>query len=248
MGRVGGGVPAGLRLPIGRTAKSATLPLRRTREGLRISNPEAAAARAEPLVLKGAVRLRNGPPKLELRFGVDKIDHWAERYVQYSKDSLEARIEDQIAPRSRSAGYFEKADFIDVCRWKTPRIVPHCVRNSEELIRAVTTAAFRTPCEEFRITAPTLLRGVGWRVASVLLHFAHPDPYPILDFRALWSLGWDLDAERDDYDFEFWQNYVQVCRKLQEQNPVSSMRHLDRALWQYSKGNQESSQETVSEG
>lgn len=32
--------------------------------------------------------------------------------------------------------------------------------------------------------------GIGtWGVASVILHFAYPDDYMILDFRAVWSLG-----------------------------------------------------------
>ena len=39
------------------------------------------------------------------------------------------------------------------------------------------------------MTALLELRGVGVPVASALLHFAVPERYPILDFRALESLG-----------------------------------------------------------
>lgn len=171
-------------------------------------------------------------PKLELRFAPDRIAYWAARY-SYADD---AEIE-ELGRRSRSAGYFEKAAFITICRWKSPRIIPRCEENSEEFVRAVTKAALCSPCEEFRIKAPTLLRGVGWRVSSVLLHLGHQELYPIIDFRTLWSLGWDLDAERDDYDFEFWWSYVQFCRNAATKHDVS-MRVLDRALWQYSKENQ----------
>jgi hypothetical protein len=171
-------------------------------------------------------------PKLELRFAAEMIAYWATRY-SYGED---AQIE-EAAARSRSAAYFTKADFLVICGWKSPRIVPRCRENSDDFIRAVTKAALSTPCEEFRINGPTLLRGVGWRVASVLLHFAHAEPYPIIDFRALWSLGWDLDEQRDDYDFEFWWSYVQFCRNAAAKHEVS-MRILDRALWQYSKENQ----------
>ncbi len=171
-------------------------------------------------------------PKLDLRFAPDRIAYWASRY-SYSGD---AQIEDVVAPRCRAAGCFEKPDFIAICRWKSPRIVPRCQENSEEFIRAVTKLALSTPCEELRIKAPTLLRGVQWPVASVLLHFAHPEPYPIIDFRAFWSLGWDLDGQRD-FNFEFWWGYVQFCRNAAAEYGVP-MRVLDRALWQYSKENQ----------
>jgi hypothetical protein len=174
-------------------------------------------------------------PKLKLRFPCDKIAYWESRYIEKQGDDGE--IKDPV-DRGRSTGYFEKPDFVAICDWKSHRLTSRCRENSDEFIRAVTKAALSTPCEEFRIYAPTLLRGVGWRVSSVLLHFAHPEPYPIIDFRALWSLSWDLDADRDDYDLEFWWTYVQFCRAAAAKCGVS-MRTLDRALWQYSKENQE---------
>ncbi len=33
------------------------------------------------------------------------------------------------------------------------------------------------------------LDGVEWPTASTILHFCGARPYPILDYRALWSLG-----------------------------------------------------------
>jgi len=78
------------------------------------------------------------------------------------------------------------------------------------------------------------MNGVSWPTASVLLHFGYFDLYPVLDFRALWSLG--IDSERTEYDFEFWWQYTQFCRELAKDVGVT-MRTLDRALWQYSKDN-----------
>jgi hypothetical protein len=171
-------------------------------------------------------------PHFRLRFPEDQIPHWAARYA-YPSD---AHVENDIGPRSRKNGYFNKADFLAISRWKSPRIVPRCEDNSEEFIRHVTETSLTTPCEELRVKAPTLLRGVQWPVASVLLHFAHRDPYPILDFRALWSLHWDLDPQRD-FNFKFWSAYLQFGRKQVSESRVT-MRVLDRALWQYSKENQ----------
>ncbi len=64
----------------------------------------------------------------------------------------------------------------------------------------------------------------------MLLHFGHGDPYPILDFRALASLGVEQPSS---YTFKFWWSFVLACRELAERHQVD-MRTLDRALWQYS--------------
>jgi hypothetical protein len=80
---------------------------------------------------------------------------------------------------------------------------------------------------------------VSYPTASVILHFFHRDVYPILDFRALWSMGFDQPPQ---YTFEFWWEYVEATRNLLARAhrtlPSLSMRELDRALWQYSKERQ----------
>jgi hypothetical protein len=163
----------------------------------------------------------------ELRFKKDQIRYWAGKYDYRSGD---ADVLD-IGARSRIAGYYTKDDFIKVCDWKTrgrPR--RHYSANSEGDVREQTHIALTTPREELRITALTRLHGVGWPTASVLLQLAHTDPYPILDFRALWSLG----SEQQYYTFEFWWQYVTTCRAIAAECNVS-IRDLDRALWEYSR-------------
>lgn len=85
-----------------------------------------------------------------------------------------------------------------------------------------------------RIEVLTLLCGVGWPMASVILHFGYENQYPILDFRALWSLG--VDAP-NSYTFQIWEPYTHFTRELADKAGVS-MRELDRALSQYSKEKQ----------
>jgi len=168
--------------------------------------------------------------ELSLRFDKREIEHWASQY-KYSKEAL---VVDTIAPRMRAAGYLTKPDFLALCDWKTSRSKRRCEENSEEFIRAVTQIALSTPNEQLRIEVLTLLRGVGWPTASVILHFGHSDPYPILDVRALWSLG--VDASTVNYNFDFWRAYTLKCREIARECHVS-MRVLDRALWQYSWDN-----------
>lgn len=77
----------------------------------------------------------------------------------------------------------------------------------------------------------TLLSGVGWPTASVILHLCHREPHPILDFRALWSLSCSV---RSRYDYPFYAAYAAFTRALCKRIGCDS-RTLDRALWQYSK-------------
>jgi hypothetical protein len=144
----------------------------------------------------------------------------------------------EIGVRSRMAGYYTRGDFLGVCEWKTrgrPR--RHYQRNSEDDVRRVTAIALSSADEKTRIMsligAEGGLRGVSWPTASVLLHLAHKEPYPILDFRALWS----LQCDQSYYTFDFWLRYVKECRRLAVECEVP-IRILDRALWEYSKRNQ----------
>jgi hypothetical protein len=146
----------------------------------------------------------------------------------------ETSVDREIGPRVRETGVYSKADFLAVCRWKSPRSQPLCRSNSEEFVEAVTRAALSSDCEQFRVEVLMLLRGVNWPTASALLHFGSVDPYPVMDWRAIWSVGIDpLPA----YAFPLWSGYTDYCRALARRHRVT-MRELDRALWQYSKETQ----------
>jgi hypothetical protein len=103
--------------------------------------------------------------------------------------------------------------------------------NQANYVQEVTSIALAAPSERVRIETLTILDGVSWPTASVILHFFHRSRYPILDFRALWSVKLKPPSQ---YGFDYWWSYVQYCRKLASANHVD-MRTLDRALWQYSK-------------
>ena len=53
----------------------------------------------------------------------------------------------------------------------------------------ITRAAFFARSERVRVEVLQVLHGVKFPTASALLHLWHRDPYPIIDFRALWTLG-----------------------------------------------------------
>lgn len=165
-----------------------------------------------------------------LRFNENRLRKLAERY-DYTIS--EEEIIDLI-PYVQKKGYLNKKELHKVVYWKSPRIAAHVKRNDDEFILEITRFALNAKSEKSRIESLTLLKGASWPVASVVLHFFHKDPYPIIDFRALWSISLEPPSF---YNFEFWWEYVLFCRELAEKNKVD-MRTLDRALWQYSKENQ----------
>lgn len=166
----------------------------------------------------------------KLRFQAKTIRDCAKRYpIEYDTE-----IENVIVPQVKVRGYFLREKFIRLCHslCETPRSQPKVSSNSADFIKSVTQTALSTPSERLRIEVLALLNGVRWSTASIVLHFCHTEPYPILDVRALWSLGVETSAVV--YNFEFWNAYTQFCQELAEEAGVT-MRELDRALWQHSK-------------
>lgn len=166
-----------------------------------------------------------------IRFAPALIPELAKRYTYPDED----KIVSLIGPSAKARGYFTKDEFQDLCRWKTLRSQSRVDSNPAAFIEEATKIALSTPFEEIRIGVLNLLHGVSWPTASTVLHFSHRDPYPIIDFRALWSLG--IDRRPQFYNFDYWWDYTKFCRDLAGKEGVS-MRDLDRALWQYSKENQ----------
>ena len=171
------------------------------------------------------------PSIFKPRISISKLRSIAGRYpAEYDHE-----IESVLAPQVRARGYFTKPEFERMCAWKTPRSKPKVASNSADYIKAVTQTALSTESEQLRIEILTLLNGVSWPTASVILHFCHAEAYPILDFRALWSLG--VEASQVTYTFALWQEYTEVCRTLAKRSNLS-MREVDRALWKYSEEQQ----------
>jgi hypothetical protein len=131
----------------------------------------------------------------------------------------------------RARGHYTRAEFIEVCGWKTVRSRRRVAANSEAAVVKATARALSAVDEEARMSALLELAGVGVPTASTLLYFVFPDDYPILDVRALESLG---VAGRSVYTVGFWLAYLSTCRTLARRAGVS-IRTLDKALWQFSK-------------
>jgi hypothetical protein len=183
-------------------------------------------ARCYPTAMARAARKRR---KLALRFPAREIPDWASRFPGSGSD----RVLDSIRARVVKRGCLTRAEFLTLCEWKSPRSRPRCLENSESAVRAVTRAALASLDEEVKVELLRVLRGVEWATASTILHACDARPYPILDVRALWSLGYT----GAHVTLDLWLEYVACTRSLAARLGLG-MRTLDRALWQYSKERQ----------
>ncbi len=169
----------------------------------------------------------SAPRRFRLRFDPALIPALAEAFGEVDESRASS-----AGARARGLGHYTREDFLTVYRWKAARSEPRAAVSDEATIVAATARSFAALEEAARFEALTVLPGVGGPVASALLHFAFPEGYPILDVRALESLG---VKARSVYPTAFWVEYVEYCRELAPAHGVS-LRTLDKALWQYSKG------------
>ena len=138
---------------------------------------------------------------IRLRFPEADILKWAARFGDASGDD---EILAGIRPLVLARGHLTRAEFLKICAWKSARSKPACRRNTARRVETLTRAALATPDEALKIDLLRLLDGVEWPTASTILHFCDVRPYPILDYRAVWSLGL---AKPVTYTMEFWLTY-----------------------------------------
>ena len=164
-----------------------------------------------------------------LRVPPGKLRHYQEQY----DFGVEANLDKyhQIGPMQ---GYLTVSQLREICNWKSTRRANLARLNSEAFVREITAFSFAAKCDESRIGALTLLSGVQFPTASVILHFCVDQSYPILDFRAIWSLGIKQPSQ---YTVAFWKEYVQICRAVAAKHHLN-VRELDMTLWQYSSKHQ----------
>jgi hypothetical protein len=167
----------------------------------------------------------------EPRMPLADVREWIARYGGEGDGD---RVLDVIAPVVRARGHFTRDEFLETYAWKTRRTLARARKYSEAEIADVTGVAFRQDDEKLRVCLLRALDGVDWPVASTLLHVGVSADYPIIDFRALWSLGSAMPAS---VSFEFWWAYVRCCRELAATAGVT-VRELDKALWAYAAANQ----------
>jgi hypothetical protein len=169
-----------------------------------------------------------------MTFSKNLIKEYSQKYENRVRGKTDELYEKELKDWFQKNRFLDKENFVKLGRWKSKRPTKNYEKNDGEFIKEITSFALSTVNEEARIKSLLSLTGVSWPVASVILHFAFPDKYPIMDFRAIWSLGWE---QPKNYNFEFWKRYCDQIKRMSMELGVD-IRTLDKALWQYSAENQ----------
>lgn len=140
---------------------------------------------------------------------------------------------------NRESMYVDSDEMERILRWKLGRqygrTVSHRELNGNDLIISISEFAFNITHEdriyqdELRISAITLLRGVGVGVASAVWALTYPDEYCVFD--RLVKNTFLPDDNRDDISL-YTLEYLSSVRGAAERLQLSPQK-IDLALWQY---------------
>ena len=163
--------------------------------------------------------------KFKLRFDPSEINALAKKYVYADNAAMLA------AGKSIAEGDHSTGNLLKIVAWKSPRSTARVERNTEADVADALRLAVSAKTERAAVAVLTGLRGVDVPVASAVMAAIAPDRFTIIDYRALEALG----VKRPSPSLGVYLEYLGHCRELASQHGVS-LRELDRALWQWSKG------------
>lgn len=136
----------------------------------------------------------------------------------------------------RRDGEFSRAQFLEMCEWKSPRVIRHYRRNSAATIRRVSRAVLASHSERKRMELLTSLRGVSVPMASAILTLIDPQRYGVIDIR-VWQLLFAIGSVRKHpqgrgFTFNDWYHYLCQLRHYAKKQRVSA-RTVERTLFAY---------------
>ena len=166
----------------------------------------------------------------EIRTFFERYLHVPFNQAGVSNGEADERLERRFKA-ARGRGYMILRDLRATAKWtyRGKALEDRVRRNTVDEVEMITRESFASTSERQRIDKLRDLQGVDWVMASVILHFAFPDCYPVLSQHALTAIG----APREQ-SFENWTSITKFCREKSTKYGVT-MRELDRALWVYAK-------------
>jgi hypothetical protein len=168
------------------------------------------------------------PYHFVLQFDCSQVNGLAARYLkQYQGEDEEALK----AGSSIAGGDYRRKNLKAIVRWKSQRRIALIDENRDPEIADALRLAINATTVRSAIAVLCGLNGVEVRVASAILTAIDQQTYTILDFRALESLG---ITKEPNYSIDYYLGYLEKCRELALQCNTS-LRTLDRALWQWSQ-------------
>ena len=166
-----------------------------------------------------------------------KIQDWAGKYNVGHDICME-----NLVPQVKEKGYLTICELIEVSKWvlqntkggRRQRTLDYVDENRPDNVERFTKNAFLLTNDSDSIRClEQNLKGVGWAIASTILHWFHEYPYPTWTPHAKWSVKL---KPKQSFSSTCWQNYVNYCRTKADKYEVS-MRTLDRAFRACGKAN-----------
>ena len=116
----------------------------------------------------------------------------------------------------KGKGRFTRAEFLAMCRWKSPRSRRHYERSPAAVIRRVSIAVLATRSERERMTRLIELPGVSVATASAILTLIDPRRYGVLDIRC-WQLLFHIRSVAGNergraFTVSQWEQYLERLR------------------------------------
>ena len=137
-----------------------------------------------------------------------------------------------------------RREFLDICRWKSPRSIRLCERNSASVVENTSRRVFATRNEKVRFELLTSLHGVSAPTASAILTLTNPRNYGVIDIR-VWQLLYALKSVKENhrgqgFTSSHWYHYLKILR-LHARRLKVSVRLVELTLFNFHRDHQSGS-------
>jgi thermostable 8-oxoguanine DNA glycosylase len=141
----------------------------------------------------------------------------------------------------RRVRQFSRAEFLKMCRWKSPRAMRHYELNSPATIRSKSREVLTSRDERHRLELLTSLKGVSVPTASAILTLIDPERYGVIDIR-VWQLLFRIGSVTrkpagTGFRFADWHEYLAILRHHARALGVP-VRRVELALFEYHRTTQ----------
>jgi len=159
-----------------------------------------------------------------------------------AREDAEAVLRYKRFRAARRRGYLTHGEFVEACRWKSPRPIRHVRSNTHHRVRAATEAVLATRDEAERLDTLVRLKGVSVPMASAILTLLDPKRYGVIDIR-VWQLLHSVGAVSENakgvrFTVSQWLHFLGILRRLSSRLGVTA-RAVELTLFNVHQSQQE---------
>lgn len=179
----------------------------------------------------------NNPPENSNSLKIDNsfIAEWHPKYDEIEADEPDYKyLVAQVKKELDKNGTLSKEVFTEILNWKSARVKGKVKWHEFETYENAIRDAFIAEADK-KLTILCGLYGIGAPVGSTILHFMHPNDFPIIDIRTAESLHHNGYLDSSKTDLSRFAAFRKELLKIANECPSFSLREIDRALFAYHK-------------